>query len=95
MLRLSAPLLALLLSACDPPIAARDCDALLDHYVELLSRSDGKKPTTEEILRLQREAHARARAGREFSRCPEEVSKRQLDCALAAHTADDVERCLL
>jgi hypothetical protein len=85
----------LLLSACDEHISAEQCTALLDRYVELLVASDGRKSSTEEILRLQREARARAAQDPEFARCTEEVSKQEWECAMRAPTADDVERCLL
>jgi hypothetical protein len=68
---------------------------MLDHYVEVLAQSDGRKASPEEILRLQREARAKAATDPEFLRCTGEVSRRQYECAIKAPSADDVERCLL
>jgi hypothetical protein len=84
-----------LFGACSERISARECEAMLDHYVELLAQSDGRKPSPEEILRLQREARLKATADPEFERCTQEVSRKQLECALQAPSADGVERCLL
>lgn len=95
MLRLRALSLALLVAACDEHISTEQCDALLDRYVELLAASDGREAGAEELLRLQREARMRAALDPEFSRCTEEVSKRQLECAMRAPSADEIERCLL
>jgi hypothetical protein len=94
LIRASA-LLLLPLVACDKPVTRDECDALLDRYVELLVKSDSREASSEEILKLQREAKLRAAQDPEFSRCSREVSKKQLDCALRAPSADDVERCLL
>jgi hypothetical protein len=84
-----------LVVACDERITATQCEAMLDHYVAVLARSDGRKPSPEEVLRLQREARAKAAGDPEFQRCTREVSRKQLECALRAPSADDVERCLL
>lgn len=83
------------LLACDERISEAQCSALLDRYVELLIASDGRESSAEELLRLQRDARARAAQDPEFSRCTEEVSKKELECAMRAPTADDIERCLL
>ncbi len=97
MFRLSrlAPLLVLALLGCHEKVSPPECQALLDHYVELLAQSDGKTPSTEEIQRMQREARVEAASDPQFARCSEEVSRQELECAMKAHTADDVERCLL
>jgi hypothetical protein len=87
--------IALLLAGCQRPVTNDECDELLDRYVELLAQSDGRDAGSEEILKLQREARLRAGQSTEFARCTQEVSRTQLDCALKAPTADDVERCLL
>ena len=83
------------LTACNEPISREQCDALLDHYVERLTQSDGRETSAEELMRLQRDARAKAARDPEFSRCTEEISKRELECALRAPSADEVERCVL
>jgi hypothetical protein len=92
---LSVLSLVFCLAACDERVSAEQCDALLDRYVELLAASDGRETSAEELLRLQREARLRASLDPEFARCTEEVSKRELDCAMRAPSADEIERCLL
>ncbi len=100
MLRLkrAAPLILLTVPwfvACAEPASPEQCTQLLDRYVERLGNSDGREPSSEEILRLQREARARAAASAEFARCPEHVSKRQYECAMRANSADEIDRCLM
>lgn len=95
MLRLSTLSLILACAACEERATAEQCEALLDRYTELLAASEGRQTSAEELLRLQREARLRAAADPEFSRCTEEVSKREIECAMRAPTADEIERCLL
>ena len=95
MLRLSAALSALALAACQKPLSADECSALLDRYTELLAGTEGRSPSAEEILRLQRDARARAAESPEFSRCTDEVSRSEWECAMKAPTVDEIEKCLL
>jgi hypothetical protein len=91
-------LLALLpaaLSACSRPLTQEECSRLLDHYVELLMRSDRPNAPAEEIVRLQSEARAKAAQDPEFASCATEVSRSQFECAMGASDADRVEQCLL
>ena len=92
---MSAALSALVLSACQKPLSAEECSALLDRYTELLAGTEGRSPSAEEILRLQREARARAARSPEFARCTDEISRSQWECAMRAPTADEIEKCLL
>lgn len=96
--RLAAALtlaLATLATACSTPLTADECNALLDHYTDLLVKSQREDATPEELLRLRREARTRAAASREFARCPVAVSRAQFQCAMQASAVDDVEKCLL
>ncbi len=84
-----------LASACAEPLTTDECNALLERYTDLLVRSERPDVNPEELLRLRREARARAAAGREFAKCSTKVSRRQWDCAMSANAVDDLERCLL
>jgi hypothetical protein len=86
---------SLLLCACDEPLRAEECAALLDRYVSLLAASDRPGTTEAEVLKLQ--AQAREKAGHDpaFRRCSREVSRSQYECALRADTADRFEQCML
>lgn len=91
-------LLALLVVAagCRPrgPSPA-ECDRLLDRYTELLLRADNPRVSAAEIERHQAETRRRAASHQAFRDCPREVSREQMDCALAAFNPDEIERCLV
>jgi hypothetical protein len=86
---------ALLLTGCGKRLQSDECRMLLDHYVELLLRDDRPKSSAGEILRLQQEARKKAEQDPAFLECPERVSRRSYDCAMAADDANRLEQCLL
>jgi hypothetical protein len=83
------------LAGCQQPLTADECDALLDHYTELLVEKQNGRITNEQLAKVKSEVRAKASASRDFARCSAKVSRRQFTCAMAAPTVDDVERCLL
>jgi hypothetical protein len=96
--RLSHALLlscALSAQACGKRPSHEECDALLDHYVELLVNSDRPGTNAAELHKLQLQAREKAKDDPEFSACSERVSRRELDCAMKASNADLLEQCLL
>lgn len=85
----------LLLSACGKPPSHEECDALLDHYVELLVKSDRPGTNAAELHKLQIQARDKAKDDPEFRECSARVSRRAFDCAMSAANADVLEQCLL
>ncbi|HEX3776261.1 MAG TPA: hypothetical protein VHV51_17435 [Polyangiaceae bacterium] len=81
--------------ACGKPPSRDECDALLDHYVELLVNSDRPGTNATELHKLQREARQKAESDPEFGQCQNRVSRRAYDCAMIAPNADKLEQCLL
>ena len=92
-----ALLLSCALSAqgCGKRPSHEECEALLDHYVELLVNSDRPGTNAAELHKLQLQAREKAKDDPEFSACTERVSRRELDCAMKASNADLLEQCLL
>jgi hypothetical protein len=88
---------ALVLAGCrrGAPVTGEECDRLLDRYVELLLRQDDPKVGAAEINRHQVETRIRATSNGPFLRCRREVSREQMDCALAAYNPDEIERCMV
>jgi len=86
---------ALLLSACGKPPSHDECDALLDHYVELLVNSDRPGTNAAELHKLQTQARDKAKDDPEFRECSARVSRHAFDCAMSAPNADVLEQCLL
>ncbi len=98
MLRLAVALALaspLLLAGCGKPPSHAQCSELLDHYVDLLAKSDRPDAGAAELLRLQVQARAEAARDPAFSKCAAHVSQSQWQCAMKAPDADTLERCLL
>lgn len=92
---LLACLLALSLSGCGKRLEPQECDALLDHYVELLLRDDRPKSSAAEVMRVQQEARHKAAQDPAFKECRERVTRRGFQCAMDAQDANRLEQCLL
>lgn len=86
---------ALSTQSCSKHPSHQECQALLDHYVELLVNSDRPGTNAAELHKLQLQAREKAKEDPEFSECSERVSRRELDCAMKAPNADLLEQCLL
>ncbi len=86
---------ALLLAACAKPPSHDECDALLEHYVELLVNSDRPGTNAAELHKLQIQARDKAKDDPEFRECSARVSRHAFDCAMSAPNADLLEQCLL
>lgn len=84
-----------LLPGCGRKLAADECEKLLLHYTELLAHSDRPEATTLERLRFKEQAQQKAAQDPEVSKCSQSVSRRQFDCASAATSTDEFERCLM
>jgi len=86
---------ALLSKGCGKPPTHDECEALLDHYVELLVNSDRPGTNAAELHKLQIQAREKAKSDPEFATCTERISRRELECAMKASNADLLEQCLL
>ncbi|MEO7034807.1 MAG: hypothetical protein ABI548_12940 [Polyangiaceae bacterium] len=86
---------ALLLDACGKPPTHDECNALLEHYVELLVNSDRPGTNAAELHKLQLQAREKAKDDPEFRACSDRVSRHAYDCAMNASNADLLEQCLL
>ncbi len=88
-------LAVLVIGGCGKAPTRDECDALLDHYVELLVNSDRPGTTAADLHKLKLQARDKAKVDPEFASCSERVSRRALECALSAPNADVLEQCLL
>lgn len=88
-------LCVLLCCACGKPPTSEECNALLEHYVELLVNSDRPGTSAAELQKLQSQAREKAKADAEFRACSGRVSRRAFDCAMGAPNVDILEQCLL
>ncbi len=88
-------LCVLLVSACGKPPTHDECDALLDHYVQLLVSSDRPGTSAADLHKLKLLAREKAKIDPEFATCSDRVSRRAFECAMSAPNADVLEQCLL
>jgi len=86
---------ALLLAACRPALSEDECLKLLDHYTD--KQIDQARPSTRPADRfvLIEQARVRAASDPQFATCTAQVSRSAYECAMAASSADAIERCLL
>lgn len=81
-------------SGCSRRATKAECDAVLDHYVEMLVREQNPEFGVD-ALRSQTEiARARAAADPTFSDCPRQIRITDVRCALEAPNVDSLEKCL-
>lgn len=80
---------------CREKVTPAECGALLDRYVELLAKTNELDAGPPAVAELQERARKLAAEDPAFADCEREVSRRQLECALAAPTADRLEICLM
>jgi hypothetical protein len=83
--------------ACQEPLSTLECEQLLSHYTERLVLDEKPHASPAEVAAKQLAAQraAKERPEFEFEACSDEVSRGQFDCAMAAASVDDVERCLI
>lgn len=72
--------------------SAAECDALLEHYVELKQRAVTDKLDAKSTASAL--VDARRLAGPAFAACTAEVTREEAECARRAGYADEMERCL-
>jgi hypothetical protein len=84
----------LLIGACGQSLSQEECFKLLEHYTD--KQIDQARPSTRSADRsvLLEQARTRAATDPEFATC-RTLSRSAYDCAMAADSADAIERCLL
>lgn len=92
-----APVALVALASCSsgPPATEAECLAVLERYVAYSMRREGAKPSAASVAEVQALVRQRALASPAFRHCPGELERRDLECALKAYTADEMERCLV
>lgn len=81
--------------ACAEPLSEAECFDLLDRYTDKVVDQARPGASSAERSELQLQARQKALLDPEFSVCSAAVSRAEFECAMAANTADDIERCLL
>jgi hypothetical protein len=92
---LAAVATASLVAGCHKPLTHAECSEMLDHYVELLVKSERPDATGEQIQHLQTEARHEAASDPNFASCASQVSRSEWQCAMSAQNPDQLEQCLM
>ncbi len=92
---ISLPFLSFGLSQCTQGPTEAECVTLLDRYTELVIAQSRLQTTDREKQQLKKEAREKAYHDPEFWRCSSAISRSDFECAMSAHNADEIERCLL
>ena len=105
---LRAPLFAFVVIAFAPALTAcrasklkpEECTQMLDHYVDMTIAADPKLaslPASQAavVRDMKKEMKKGERSyARVQEQCQAEVSRKEYDCAMAAHTPNDWEACI-
>ena len=83
-----------LLGGCKKKITPAQCEELLDRYATLVVTAKMKDAPPEKVKAEQAREREEARNDDDFKNCTNEISTEDLACAMAATTADAVEKCL-
>lgn len=85
----------LVLSGCGKTVTEDECTQLLDHYTDKVIEQARPSTRQGERRQLMERTRKAAALDPEFAECSSRVSRRAFECAMAAHNADQIERCLL
>ena len=94
-----ASIALLALAACDRRISAEECTRMLDKYLDMtVPDEDLRSMPPEQAAPLRdgrkstSKAHPAYRATQ--AQCEAQVSRRQFECAMATHNADEWQACV-
>lgn len=92
-----ACLAALLVGRCgalDDAAAPDACAEILRRYADARLRQADPHPSASALAEHRAAVVERAERSSRFARCPRSLTAAAAECALAAHDADQIERCL-
>ena len=89
---LAAALLALGLSACGSKSLSKDeCSKLIDHMTDVAVKGQAGD-LSPDLQKAAKEA-AKAQMGSMVDECVKEGTRGEFDCAMAANTVEEMEKC--
>jgi hypothetical protein len=87
--------LGLACSACQPRLNDEECFQLLDRYTDKVIDQARPGAGQAERMELAQKARKLAQQDPAFTECSSRVTRKAFTCAMDAHNADQMERCLL
>ena len=86
--------LSIAAGGCKKKVSPAQCEELLDRYATLVVTAKLKDAPPEKVKAEQARERDEARNDDDFKNCANEVSTEDYACAMAAKSADAVEKCL-
>ena len=87
-------LAAIALAGCSRHATRAECDAVMDHYVEMIVREYNPSLDPSELRAQYDRTRAKAQKEPSFADCPRQIRLRDVRCALAAGSVIELEQCL-
>ncbi len=84
----------LVLAGCRPRVSPAQCDEIVSRYAALIVKEKAPAAPPEVTAEEQNRAREEASHDEAFQNCTTEVRIEEYRCAMAAATADAVEKCL-
>jgi len=81
-------------SACKKKASSSECDALLDHFAELVVKERFPDAGAEVVAKERAREREEAKAADELKNCTSEVTTAEHACAMKAATSEAVIKCL-
>ena len=85
---------ALAMIGCKKKVTPAECDAIVDHYAELVVREKMPDASAETIATERAREKSEAHGDDAFKNCASEIEPADYDCAMKATTPDALEKCL-
>lgn len=82
------------IGGCSKKVTQQQCDAIVEHYAELVVRDTKKDASAEEIKAEKDRETQEAKSDDAFRNCTSEIEPADYDCAMKAASADALEKCL-
>lgn len=82
------------IAGCSKKVTPQQCDAIVEHYAELVVRDTKKDASAEEIKAEKERETKEAKSDDAFRNCTSEIEPADYDCAMNASSADALEKCL-
>lgn len=80
--------------ACKKKVTSQECDALLDHFAELVVKERFPDAGPDVVAKERTRERGEAKAADELKNCTSEVTAAEHACAMKASTSEAVIKCL-
>lgn len=89
-----AVVVALFATGCKKKATQKECDALIEHYAEIVVSERLPEAGAPAIKAEQDKEKSEARGDDSFKNCSSEVQIEELQCAMSAKSSEAIRKCL-